>query len=120
MVPNLILSNSYELLLRLHWIAVIYGSVNADLALTGGVHHATDVIKAMMAGAKVAMMTSALLKRGIGFLDTLATEMLVWMGEHEYDSIKQMQGSMSRNAVPQPKAFERANYMKVLGSYAMR
>ncbi|MDE3167572.1 MAG: dihydroorotate dehydrogenase-like protein [Acidobacteriota bacterium] len=119
-VPNLILSNSYELLLRLHWIAVIYGSVKADLALTGGVHHATDVIKSMMAGAKVAMMTSALLKRGISFLDTLATEMLVWMGEHEYDSIKQMQGSMSRNAVPQPKAFERANYMKVLGSYAMR
>jgi dihydroorotate dehydrogenase (fumarate) len=119
-VPNLILSNSYELLLRLHWIAVIYGNVNADLALTGGVHHATDVIKSMMAGAKVAMMTSALLKRGIGFIDTLATELLVWMGEHEYDSIKQMQGSMSRNAVPQPKAFERANYMKVLGSYSMR
>ena len=119
-VPNQILSNSYELLLRLHWIAVIYGSVNADLALTGGVHHATDVIKSMMAGAKVAMMTSALLKRGISFIDTLQTELLVWMGEHEYDSIKQMQGSMSRNAVPQPKAFERANYMKVLGSYSMR
>jgi dihydroorotate dehydrogenase (fumarate) len=119
-VPNLILSNSYELLLRLHWIAVIYGNVNADLALTGGAHHATDVIKAMMAGAKVAMMTSALLKRGIGFLDTLQTELLIWLGEHEYDSIKQMQGSMSRNAVPQPKAFERANYMKVLGSYSMR
>jgi len=119
-VPNLILSNSYELLLRLHWIAVIYGSVKADLALTGGVHHATDIVKAMMAGAKVAMMTSALLKRGIGFIDTLCTELLVWMGEHEYDSIRQMQGSMSRNAVPQPKAFERANYMKVLGSYAMR
>ena len=120
MTNNLILSNSYELLLRLHWIAVIYGNVNADLALTGGVHHATDIIKAMMAGAKVAMMTSALLKRGIGFIDTLATELLVWMGEHEYDSIKQMQGSMSRNAVPQPTAFERANYMKVLSSYAMR
>ena len=119
-VPNLILSNSYELLLRLHWIAVLYGSVKADLALTGGVHTATDVVKAMMAGAKVAMMTSALLKRGIGYLDTLSTELLVWMGEHEYDSIKQMQGSMSRNAVPQPGAFERANYMKVLSSYAMR
>jgi dihydroorotate dehydrogenase (fumarate) len=119
-VPNLILSNSHELLLRLHWIAVIYGSINADLALTGGVHAATDVIKAMMAGSKVAMMTSALLKRGIGFLDTISTELLVWMGEHEYDSIKQMQGSMSRNAVPQPAAFERANYMKVLSSYAMR
>jgi dihydroorotate dehydrogenase (fumarate) len=119
-VPNLILSNSHELLLRLHWIAVLYGNINADMALTGGVHCATDVVKAMMAGAKVAMMTSALLKRGIGFLDTIATELLVWMGEHEYDSIKQMQGSMSRNAVPQPGAFERANYMKVLSSYAMR
>jgi dihydroorotate dehydrogenase (fumarate) len=119
-VPNLILSNSHELLLRLHWIAVLYGSVKTDLALTGGVHSATDVVKAMMAGAKVAMMTSALLKRGITFLDTISTELLIWMGEHEYDSIKQMQGSMSRNAVPQPGAFERANYMKVLNSYAMR
>ena len=118
-VPNLILSNSHELLLRLHWIAVIYGQVKADLALTGGVHSATDVVKSMMAGAKVAMMTSALLKRGISFLDTLVTELLVWMSEHEYDSIRQMQGSMSRNAVPQPQAFERANYMKVLSSYAM-
>jgi dihydroorotate dehydrogenase (fumarate) len=119
-VPNLILSNSHELLLRLHWIAVLYGSVKADLALTGGVHSATDVVKAMMAGAKVAMMTSALLKRGITFLDTISTELLIWMGEHEYESIQQMQGSMSRNAVPQPGAFERANYMKVLNSYAMR
>jgi dihydroorotate dehydrogenase (fumarate) len=119
-VPNLILSNSHELLLRLHWIAVIYGQVKADLALTGGVHSATDVIKSMMAGARVAMMTSALLKRGISFLDTLVTELLVWMSEHEYDGIRQMQGSMSRNAVPQPTAFERANYMKVLSSYATR
>jgi dihydroorotate dehydrogenase (fumarate) len=119
-VPNLILSNSHELLLRLHWIAVIYGQVKADLALTGGVHSATDVVKAMMAGAKIGMMTSALLKRGISYLDTLATELLIWMGEHEYDSIKQMQGSMSRNSVPQPAAFERANYMKVLSSYSMR
>src|ERR1039457_607492 len=119
-VPNLILSNSHELLLRLHWVAVLYGSVKADMALTGGVHCATDVVKSIMAGAKVAMMTSALLKRGISYLDTIATELLVWMGEHEYDSIKQMQGSMSRNAVPQPKAFERANYLKVLSSYAMR
>jgi dihydroorotate dehydrogenase (fumarate) len=119
-VPNLILSNSHELLLRLHWIAVIYGSVGADLALTGGVHSATDVVKAMMAGARIAMMTSALLKRGISYLDTISTELLIWMGEHEYDSIKQMQGSMSRISVPQPGAFERANYMKVLSSYAMR
>ena len=119
-VPNLILSNSHELLLRLHWIAVIYGSINADLALTGGVHSATDIVKAMMAGARASMMTSALLKRGISYIDTILTELLVWMGEHEYDSIRQMQGSMSRNSVPQPTAFERANYMKVLSSYAVR
>ncbi len=119
-VPNLILSSPHELLLRLHWIAVLYGQVRADLALTGGIHTATDVVKAMMAGAKVAMMTSALLKRGINYIDTMATELLVWMGEHEYDSIKQMQGSMSRNAVPQPAAFERVNYMKVLSSYSTR
>jgi dihydroorotate dehydrogenase (fumarate) len=119
-VPNLILSNSHELLLRLHWIAALYGQVKADLALTGGVHSATDVVKSMMAGAKVAMLTSALLKRGISYLDTIVTELLVWLSEHEYDSIKQMQGSMSRSAVPQPAAFERANYMKVLSSYAMK
>jgi dihydroorotate dehydrogenase (fumarate) len=119
-VPNLILSTSHELLPRLHWIAVLYGVVKADLALTGGVHNATDVVKAMMAGARIAMMTSALLKRGTIYLDTVITELLLWMGEHEYDSIRQMQGSMSRNAVPQPAAFERANYLKVLSSYAMR
>lgn len=119
-VPNLILSNQYELLLRLNWIAVLYGNIKPDMALTGGVHAATDVVKAMMAGAKVAMMTSALLKKGIGYLDTVLTELLIWLGDHEYDSIRQMQGSMSRNAVPQPQAFERANYMKVLSSYAMR
>jgi dihydroorotate dehydrogenase (fumarate) len=118
--PNLTLSSPHELLLRLHWIAVLYGTVKADLALTGGVHSATDVVKAMMAGAKVAMMTSALLKRGINCLDSITTELLIWLGEHEYDSIRQMQGSMSRNAAPQPAAFERVNYMKMLGSYSMR
>ncbi|HXM44779.1 MAG TPA: dihydroorotate dehydrogenase-like protein [Bryobacteraceae bacterium] len=119
-VPNLMLSSQYELLLRLHWIAVLYGNVRPDLALTGGVHAATDVVKAMMAGAKVAMMTSALLKKGISYMDTMLTELLIWLGDHEYDSIRQMQGSMSRNAVPQPQAFERANYMKVLSSYSMQ
>ena len=119
-VPNLILSNSHELLLRLHWIAVMYGNVKADLALTGGVHSRHRRGQGDDGRSKVAMMTSALLKRGISYLDTIATELLVWMGEHEYDSIKQMQGSMSRNAVPQPNAFERANYIKVLSSYAMR
>jgi dihydroorotate dehydrogenase (fumarate) len=119
-VPNLVLSNSHELLLRLHWVALLYGAIRAELAVTGGVHMATDVVKAMMAGARITMLTSALLKRGPGYFDTLLNELLLWMSDHEYDSIKQMQGSMSRNAVPQPKIFERTNYIRVLGSYAMR
>ena len=119
-VPNLILSTPHELLLRLHWIAVLYGNVKADLAATGGVHSATDVVKAMMAGARVAMMTSALLKRGINYIDTLIPELLIWMDQHEYTSIRQMQGSMSRLSVSRATAFERANYMKVLSSYVMR
>jgi dihydroorotate dehydrogenase (fumarate) len=119
-VPSLTLSNSYELLLRLHWVAILYGRIRADLAVTGGVHTAQDVLKAMMAGARVAMMTSALLRNGIGHLAKVQTDLLTWMEEHEYASIRQMQGSMSYRSVAQPAAFERGNYMKVLSSYALR
>jgi dihydroorotate dehydrogenase (fumarate) len=119
-VPNLILSNPYELLLRLHWVAVLYNTVKTDLAITGGVHSATDVIKCMMAGANVAMMTSALLRLGVSHIAKTLNEVLLWMDEHEYSSIRQMQGSMSRKKAAQPSAFERANYMKVISSYAYR
>jgi len=119
-VPTLTLSSSYELLLRLHWVALLYGHVRADLAVTGGVHSAEDVLKAMMAGARVAMMTSTLLKHGIEHLSTMRVELLAWMDAHEYESIRQMQGSMSYRSVRDPAAFERANYMKVLSSYALR
>jgi len=119
-VPHLTLSNSYELLLRLHWVAILYGRLRADLAVTGGVHTARDVLKAMMAGARVAMMTSALLNSGIGYLAKLRTDLLAWMEEREYASIRQMQGSMSYRSVDEPAAFERGNYMKVLSSYALR
>ena len=119
-VPNLTLSYPAELLLRLHWVAIIFGHVEADLAITGGVHSATDIIKSVMAGARVAMMASALLKNGIGYLDSVREDLVRWMEEHEYSSIGQMCGSMSQRSVPDPTAFERANYMKVLSSYAMR
>jgi dihydroorotate dehydrogenase (fumarate) len=118
--PSLTLSSSYELLLRLHWVAILHGHVRADLAVTGGVHEAEDVLKAMMAGARVAMTTSALLKHGIGHLSLVRDELLAWMEAHEYESIRQMQGSMSYRSVRDPAAFERANYMKVLGSYLLR
>lgn len=116
-VPNLALSNSSELLMRLHWVAILYGQIKADMAITGGVHTAEDVVKSMMAGAKVSMMTSALLKHGIPYLGELQTKLVEWLDEHEYESIAEMQGSMSRRSVADPEAFERANYMRVLSSY---
>jgi dihydroorotate dehydrogenase (fumarate) len=119
-VPSLILSGPYELLVRLTWVAVVYGNIRADLAITGGVHTALDVLKAMMVGARVAMMTSALLTHGIGHLNTVRADLLTWMEQHEYESIRQMQGSMSHRSVANPAAFERANYMKVLSSYVLK
>jgi dihydroorotate dehydrogenase (fumarate) len=118
--PSLNLSRPEELRLRLCWVAILYGRVKPDLAITGGVHTAEDVIKSMMAGAKVAMMTSALLKNGVGHLTAVRDGIVRWMEEHEYASIRQMQGSMSQKSVAQPTAFVRANYMKVLHSYALR
>ncbi len=119
-VPRLTLSSPYELLLRVHWVAILYGHVRADLAVTGGVHTAQDVLKAMMAGARVAMMTSALLKHGVDLLRVVRANLVAWMEAHEYESIRQMQGSMSYRSVAEPAEFERANYLKVLGSYVLR
>jgi dihydroorotate dehydrogenase (fumarate) len=119
-VPSLILSTPYEFLLRLHWVAILYGHVRADLAVTGGVYTALDVLKAMMAGARVAMMTSALLKHGIEHLTKVRSDLVAWMEEHEYESVHQMQGSMSQQSVADPATFVRANYVRVLSSYALR
>jgi dihydroorotate dehydrogenase (fumarate) len=118
--PAITLSNSSELLLRLHWAAMLYGHIHADIAITGGVHTVEDVIKSMMAGGKVTMLASALLQNGIGYLRPLRNQLEAWMEKHEYESVQQMQGSMSQKNVPNPKAFQRANYMKVLSSYAGR
>jgi dihydroorotate dehydrogenase (fumarate) len=116
-VPDLDLSTSYELRLPLRWIAILYGRIAADLALTGGVHTAQDVLKAMMAGASVAMMASELLAHGPGRLGQMMAGIERWMEEHEYESIAQMKGCMSQRAVAEPAAFERANYMKALNTF---
>ena len=117
-VPSLVLSRSNELKLRLHWTAILFGQLDCDLAITGGVHTAEDVLKSMMAGAKVAMMTSAILEHGPERFRIIRDDLVHWMEEHEYESIRQMQGSMSLRRVPNPQAFERANYVRVLSSYA--
>jgi dihydroorotate dehydrogenase (fumarate) len=117
--PNLQLSTSSELRLRLRWIAMLYGRLKVDFALTGGVHAGGDIVKALMAGASVAMTTSELLARGVGRATEMLSELSDWMEEHEYDSVRQLRGCMSQRAVADPGAFERANYMKALGSYTL-
>jgi dihydroorotate dehydrogenase (fumarate) len=116
-VPNLILSSSQDLRLPLRWIAILYSHVQADLALTSGIHAAEDVLKATMAGASVTMMTSELLQKGIDRVPVILADIEKWMVDHEYKSIEQMKGSMSQQNVKEPAAFERANYMKVLNSF---
>ena len=116
--PTLRLSHAEELRLPLWWISILYGRVEADLALTTGVHDEIAVLKAMMAGARVAMMASTLLRNGLQRVGEILAALQRWMQEHEYTSIQQMQGSMSHQNVRVPEAFERINYMRVLNAYS--
>jgi dihydroorotate dehydrogenase (fumarate) len=115
--PRLVLSNSSELRLPLRWVAILYGRIMADLAITTGIHTSQDVLKALMAGAKVTMMASELLQNGIRRINVILDELRQWMDEHEYESVAQMIGSISQQHCAEPAAFERANYMKMLASY---
>jgi dihydroorotate dehydrogenase (fumarate) len=117
-VPRLTLSQRSELLLPLRWIAIMYGRVEVDFALTSGVHTAEDALKGIAAGAQVVMLASELLQRGIGRLTDIRREMSAWLDEREYSSVNQLRGSLSQLRTAEPAAFERANYMRVLGSYS--
>ena len=117
-VPHLVLSTSSELRLPLRWIAILYGRIEADLALTTGIHTAEDVLKALMAGASVIMLASELLRNGIDRLSEILVDLERWLVEYEYESVNQMQGSLSQINCAEPAAFERANYMRVLSSFA--
>jgi len=119
-VPSLVLSDSEDMRLPLRWIAILYGKLQASLALTSGVHSAQDVAKAVMAGADVAMMASELIAKGPARVNEILVELQAWMEGKEYASVEQMRGSMSQKAVAQPAAFERANYMKALNSFDNR
>lgn len=116
-VPNLVLSGTWEMRLPLRWVALLYGQVDVDFAITTGVHTYKEVLKGLMAGAKITQMASILLEMGIEYLGTMLTELQNWMEEKEYESVEQMQGSMSRKHAGQPGALERANYMRVLQSW---
>ena len=118
-VPHLNLSSSTEMLLPLRWISILHGRVDIDFALTSGVQSGKDILKAMMVGAKVTMVASELLRKGTSRASEMLQSVELWMEEHDYESIEQMQGSMSQKSVADPAAFERANYMRVLSSYKL-
>jgi dihydroorotate dehydrogenase (fumarate) len=114
---NLQLSTSHEMRLPLRWIAILYGRIKADLAATSGIHTGKDVIKMLMAGADVTMLCSILFSKGLGSIREIETEMAEWLSEHDYQSVRQLQGSMSQKYCADPAAFERAQYMRTLLSY---
>jgi dihydroorotate dehydrogenase (fumarate) len=116
-MPNLHLSDSSELLLRLRWLAILSGRSTASLACSGGVQTGIDAVKAIMAGAHAVQIVSALLKNGPGHLKRMLNELVAWMIDNEYESVRQMQGSLSLARCPDPAAFERGNYMRVLNSW---
>ena len=116
-VSSLKLSDSSELLLRLRWLAILSGRVRSSLAVSGGVHTPLDAIKAIMAGAHAVQMVSALLSRGAGEIAKVRDGVAAWLDEHEYESLRQMQGSMSLERSPDPGAYERANYMRILAAW---
>jgi dihydroorotate dehydrogenase (fumarate) len=116
-VPNVLLSTPMDMRLPLRWIGILYGKVNMDLAATSGIDGENDVIKMIMAGAKVTQMLSSLLRNGIEHITDVLTKMIYWMEVNEYESLDQMRGSISHKNIADPSLFERANYMKALNSY---
>ena len=116
-VPALRLSTSAELHLRLRGLAILSGRLQASLALSGGVHEPVDAVKAVMAGAHAVQIVSLLLRRGPGALAQIVRGFEAWGEEHEYDSVSQMRGSMSLSRCPDPEAFERGNYVRILQSW---
>lgn len=115
--PVLHLSTSDELLLRIRWAAILFAKIKTDLAITGGVHTSLDILKCIAVGARVSMTTSSILNKGIGHISRLLVGVSEWLEQNQYESMAAFHGVMGRDSVENPEAFERANYMKVLGSY---
>lgn len=115
--PHIILSTPMALRLPMRWIAILFGKIKAGLAATSGIHTSQDVLKMIMAGADVAQLCSSLYRHGIEYIMTIEREMIEWMTEHEYHSVKQMRGSMSQINCSDPAQFERAQYIKSLHSF---
>ena len=118
--PTLHFSTPSELLPRLHWAAILYGQINMDVAITGGVHSAEDVLKSIMSGGSVAMMASALHIHGIDHIGRVLADLCYWLEKREYNSLGETRGCLSRRSVPDTSPFDRGNYIKTLSSYSLR
>ncbi len=116
--PRLVLSSRHELRLVLRWVGILHDQIEGDLAATGGIHNADDCLKALLAGARVTMMASALINHGPLHITKVLNGISEWLEQRQYNSIAQLIGSVSRNRGADPSAFERANYMKTLLSYS--
>jgi|YelNatPaOPRAMG01_1025707.scaffolds.fasta_scaffold00508_9 dihydroorotate dehydrogenase (fumarate) len=114
---SVLLSTPQARRLPMRWIAILYGRIKADLAATSGIHNAQDVIRMLMVGAKVTMLCSVFYKMGLGYAKTILAEMVRWMEQHEYESVSQMIGCLSQKNCPDPSAYERAQYMRILTSW---
>lgn len=114
MTRSLHLSNSSDLLVRLRWMAILSGRTDLSLGMTGGVHTTSDAVKSIMAGAHAIQMVSALLRNGPEYLYTIRRKVIEWLGDHQYESLEQMRGSMNLERTPDPRAYERANYITIL------
>lgn len=117
--PHIVLSNPTEMRLPMRWIAILKGRIFADLAATSGIHYGEDVIKMLLVGANVTMLCSSLLRYGVEHLKDIQEEMVEWLEEREYESVMQLQGSMSQLNVADPSSFERAQYMKAINNYVI-
>jgi dihydroorotate dehydrogenase (fumarate) len=115
--PNLTLSVPADMRLALHWIGILYGKVQANLAATSGIYQAHDVIKMIMAGADVTMLCSALMRYGITHIQKIEMEIAAWLEDHHFGSLSEVKGRMSQKNCPDPSAFERAQYVRGLSSY---
>ncbi|MCK4834397.1 MAG: dihydroorotate dehydrogenase-like protein [Gammaproteobacteria bacterium] len=116
--PHLDLSSSMDSLLRIRWIALIRGRVDLSIAATGGFHRAEDIIKALLVGADITHLCSVLLQKGPEHIAVLKQELQYWLEEHEYDSVTQMKGSVSKSCAINPAALEHCNYMHIIKSYS--
>ena len=118
--PSLHFSTPSELLPRLHWAAILFGHLKGDIAITGGVHSAEDVLKAIMAGGSVVQMASALHIHGIDHISRVLADLRYWLEKHEYTSLAETRGCLSRRSVPDTSPYDRGNYIKTLSSYSLR